>query len=132
MDDAYKKSVKTNEAVAPESEVKQLRAKMRELERQLGKKTMETARDPQGGSRDLAGKEMLSHGNSSDEGGWHVTTTTNRPPTRPQAALTPAIPPSSNRPMILSRFSGATPLRRGAPPDDDAIVLGHSKPTPRR
>src|SRR5262245_32892049 len=41
MDDATKKGLKANEAVVPESEVKQLRARIRELERLLGKKTME-------------------------------------------------------------------------------------------
>ena len=41
MDDATKKGLTANEQVVPESEVKLLRARIRELERMLGKKTME-------------------------------------------------------------------------------------------
>ena len=68
MDDASKKGLKANEAVVPESEVKQLRAKIRELERQLGRKTMESEilKEALEIARE---KKLLSHGNSSDEGG---------------------------------------------------------------
>ena len=67
MDDASKKGLKANEKVVPESEVKKLKARIRELERALGKKTMqveileeaiEIARE----------KKLLSRGSSSDEG----------------------------------------------------------------
>lgn len=40
MDDAADKSLKKNERVVPESEVKQLRARIRELERLAGKQAM--------------------------------------------------------------------------------------------
>lgn len=67
MDDATKKGLKANEKVVPESEVKKLKARIRELERALGKKTMqveileeaiEIARE----------KKLISRGSSSDEG----------------------------------------------------------------
>jgi transposase len=67
MDDATKKGLKANERVVPESEVKKLKARIRELERALGKKSMqveileeaiEIARE----------KKLLSRGSSSDEG----------------------------------------------------------------
>lgn len=41
MDDATKKSLKANEKVVPESEVKKLKARIRELERALGKKSLQ-------------------------------------------------------------------------------------------
>ena len=41
MDDATDKSLKSNERVVPESEVKKLEARIRELERALGRKTMD-------------------------------------------------------------------------------------------
>ncbi len=41
MDDATNKDFKRNEKVVPESEAKKLEARIRELERMLGKKTME-------------------------------------------------------------------------------------------
>jgi len=41
MDDATKKGLKGNEKVVPESEVKELKEKIKELERVLGRKTME-------------------------------------------------------------------------------------------
>jgi len=41
MDDGSDKSLKSNERVVLESDVKKLKAKIRELERMLGKKTME-------------------------------------------------------------------------------------------
>lgn len=68
MDDAADKSLRKNERVVPESEVKKLKARIRELERALGKQTMkveileeavEIARE----------KKLLSRGNSSGGGG---------------------------------------------------------------
>jgi hypothetical protein len=41
MDDATKKSLKANEKVVPESEVKKLKARIREHERALGKKSLQ-------------------------------------------------------------------------------------------
>lgn len=41
MDDATNKGLKRNERVVPESEAKKLKVRIRELERMLGKKTME-------------------------------------------------------------------------------------------
>lgn len=41
MDDATKKGLKRNEKVVPESEVKALKDRIRDLERALGRKTME-------------------------------------------------------------------------------------------
>jgi transposase len=41
MDDASNKGLKANEQVVPVSEVKKLKARIRELERALGKKTMQ-------------------------------------------------------------------------------------------
>ena len=67
MDDATKKSLKANEKVVPESEVKKLKARIRELERALGKKSLqveileeavEIARE----------KKLTSRGSSSDGG----------------------------------------------------------------
>jgi transposase len=68
MDDASKKGLKANEAVVPESEVKALRAKIRELERQLGRKTME-AEILKEALEIAREKKLLSHGSSSDEDG---------------------------------------------------------------
>lgn len=67
MDDATKKSLKANERVVPESEVKQLRARIRELERLLGKKTMENEilQEAVAIARE---KKWISGGSSSDEG----------------------------------------------------------------
>jgi transposase len=68
MDDATKKGLKSNERVVPESEVKKLKTRIRELERALGKKSMqveileeaiEIARE----------KKLLSRGSSSDDEG---------------------------------------------------------------
>ena len=67
MDDATKKSLKANEKVVPESEVKKLKARIRELERALGKKSLqveileeavEIARE----------KKLISRGSSFDGG----------------------------------------------------------------
>lgn len=41
MDDATKKGLKANEQVVPKSELKKAEARIRELERALGRKTME-------------------------------------------------------------------------------------------
>jgi transposase len=41
MDDAGEEGLKANEKVVPESELKKLEARIRELERALGRKTME-------------------------------------------------------------------------------------------
>lgn len=41
MDDATNKSLKANERLVPESEIKKLEARIRELERALGRKTMD-------------------------------------------------------------------------------------------
>ena len=67
MEDATKKSLKANERVVPESEVKQLRARIRELERLLGKKTMENEilQEAVVMARE---KKWISGGSSSDEG----------------------------------------------------------------
>ena len=68
MDDATDKSLKSNERLVPESEVKKLKARIRELERALGRKTMdveilteavELARE----------KKLISRGSSSKKGG---------------------------------------------------------------
>lgn len=40
MDDATKKGLKANQRVVPESELKKANARIRELERMLGKQTM--------------------------------------------------------------------------------------------
>ena len=42
MDDATTKSLQANESVVTESEVKQMRKRIRELERMLGRQTMRT------------------------------------------------------------------------------------------
>ena len=41
MDDATNKSLKANERLVPENEIKKLEARIRELERALGRKTMD-------------------------------------------------------------------------------------------
>jgi len=68
MDDATKKGLKANERVVPESEVKKLEARIRELERALGRKTMQV--EILEAAVELAReKKLLSRGNSSDKGG---------------------------------------------------------------
>ena len=65
MDDASDKSLKANERVVPESDVKKLKAKIRELERMLGKKTMEAEILKE--AVDIAReKKWISGGSSSD------------------------------------------------------------------
>ena len=68
MDDATDKSLKSNERLVPKSEVKKLKFRIRELERALGRKTMdveilteavELARE----------KKLISRGSSSKKGG---------------------------------------------------------------
>lgn len=67
MDDATKKSLKANERVVPESEAKKLKARIRELERMLGKKTMEAEilKEAVALAKE---KKWISGGNSPDEG----------------------------------------------------------------
>lgn len=67
MDDASKKGLKANERVVAESEVKKLKARIRELERMLGKKTMEVE-ILQEAVEIAREKKLLSRGSSSDEG----------------------------------------------------------------
>jgi transposase len=68
MDEATKKGLKANERVVPESEVKQLKARIRELERMLGKKTMEVEilQEAVSIARE---KKWISGGGSSDKDG---------------------------------------------------------------
>ena len=68
MDDATKKGLKANEKVVPEREVKKLKARIRELERMLGKKTMENE-ILQEAVEIAREKKWISGGNSSDESG---------------------------------------------------------------
>lgn len=68
MDDATKKGLKANERVVPESEAKKLKARIKELERALGRKTMENEILTE--ALDIAKeKKLLSRGNSSDGDG---------------------------------------------------------------
>ena len=69
MDEASSKGLKANERVVPESDVKKLKAHIRELERMLGKKTMEAEilREAVAIARE---EKWISDGNSSsNEGG---------------------------------------------------------------
>lgn len=71
MDDATKKGLKGNEKVYPESEVKKLKARIRELERALGKKSMKVdiLEDAVEYLEEKAQeKKLLSHGGSSENG----------------------------------------------------------------
>src|SRR5262245_11560540 len=68
MDDASKKGLKRNERVVAESEVKQLKARIKELERALGRKTMENE-ILQEGMAIIREKKLMSRGNSSDGNG---------------------------------------------------------------
>lgn len=67
MDDASDKGLKANERVVPQSEVHKLQPRIRELERALGKKTLqvdileETVES-------ACGKKLISRGNSCDGG----------------------------------------------------------------
>ena len=68
MDDASKKGLKGNERVVPESEVKKLEARIKELERALGRKTMQV--EILEAAVELAReKKQISRGGSSDKGG---------------------------------------------------------------
>jgi transposase len=67
MDDATNKSLKANERVVPESEVKKLKARIRELERALGKKTLQVEILEE--AVEIAKeKKLISRGSSSDGG----------------------------------------------------------------
>lgn len=65
MDEASNKGLKANERVVPESEVKKLKARVRELERMLGRKTME-AEILQEAVAIAKEKKWISGGSSSD------------------------------------------------------------------
>ena len=67
-DDATNKGLKANERVVPESEAKKLKARIRELERMLGKQTMklEILEEAVALARE---KKWISGGNSPDENG---------------------------------------------------------------
>jgi transposase len=68
MDDATKQGLKANQRVVPESEVKKLEARIKELERALGRKTMEVEILEE--AVRLSGKKKPnSHGGSSGSGG---------------------------------------------------------------
>ena len=69
MDDATKKGLTANERVVPESEVKQLRARIRELERMLGKKTMEVEILQEAVSIAREKKWISGGGSSNNDGG---------------------------------------------------------------
>ncbi len=66
MDDATNKSLKANEQVVPKSELKKAQARIRELERMLGKKTME-AEILKEAVAIAKEKKWISGGNSPDE-----------------------------------------------------------------
>ena len=68
MDDATKKGLKANEQVVPHSELKKAKARIRELERMLGKQTMkvEILEEAVALARE---KKWISGGNSPDENG---------------------------------------------------------------
>ncbi|CAN0559432.1 unnamed protein product [Laminaria digitata] len=68
MDDASDKGLKSNERVVPESEVKKLEARIKELERALGRKTMDVEILTE--AVKLANqKKLRSRGSSSKKGG---------------------------------------------------------------
>ena len=68
MDDATNKGLKANQRVVPESEAKKLKARIRELERMLGKQTMkvEILEEAVALARE---KRWISGGNSAGENG---------------------------------------------------------------
>ena len=68
MDDATNKGLKANQRVVPESELKKANARIRELERMLGRKTME-AEILQEAVRIAREKKWISGGGSSSSGG---------------------------------------------------------------
>lgn len=67
MDDATKQGLKANERVVPESEVKKLEARIKELERALGRKTMEAEILQE--ALKLAGEKKPSSGGGSRKKG---------------------------------------------------------------
>ncbi len=68
MDDASDKGLKSNERVVPESEVKKLEARIRELERALGRKTMDVEILTEA-VKIANQKKLRSRGSSSKKGG---------------------------------------------------------------
>ena len=68
MDDAAENGLKANERVVPESEVKKLEARIKELERALGRKTMENE-ILQEAMKIVEEKKRTSRGSSSGKGG---------------------------------------------------------------
>ena len=68
MDDATNKGLKANQRVVPESELKKANARIRELERMLGRKTMENE-ILQEAVRIAREKKWISGGGSSSSGG---------------------------------------------------------------
>ena len=67
MDDASEKGLKANERVVPESELKKAEARIKALERALGRKTMESE-ILQEAVAIAKKKKWISDGNSSGEG----------------------------------------------------------------
>ena len=67
MDDASEKGLKANERVVPESELKKAKARIKALERALGRKTMENE-ILQEAVAIAKKKKWISDGNSSNEG----------------------------------------------------------------
>lgn len=68
MDDASNEGLEANEQVVPASEVKRLEARIRELERALGRKTMENEILTEA-VRLAREKKLISRGSSSGSGG---------------------------------------------------------------
>ena len=68
MDDATNKSLKKNERVVPESEVKEMRKRIRELERLAGKQAMKID-ILQEAVKIAREKKWISHDGSSNKGG---------------------------------------------------------------
>lgn len=68
MDDAADKSLKNNERVVPESEVKNLRKRIQELERLAGKQAMKIEILEEA-AKLAKGKKWLLHDGSSGNGG---------------------------------------------------------------
>jgi len=70
MDDATNKGLKRNEKVVPESEAKKLKARIRELERMLGKKTMENEilNEALELAREIAREKKRTSGDGSSNG----------------------------------------------------------------
>lgn len=68
MDDAGDKGLESNAPVVPESELKKAQARIKELERALGRKTMENE-ILQEAVKLIEQKKLTSRGSSSDKGG---------------------------------------------------------------